>query len=455
MQSQSRRHLKGRGVCDEAGYATGVTRRTFLATVGVGLAGWGSLGARAAEAQVTRLTVAYMPHPIHLNQLAWIQKGAKQLNLGIEAPAIAYVDYVQSMTAQFLGPRNRYQVIWNNDDWGQLFGPFLEPLDDVVKRSWAEDRAWMMRHRGKQTAAPFVLTAGVMFYRTDLIPEQEVPKTFDELVEAAKKAQGKGVKWGIVGSSGFPHLWFTLLWSLWSNNADLFLPFGARSWDQLDKGRWTPGVTEKEFIETVQWWWDAIHTHKVAPPAVAAGSTRTDTDAMFMQGDVAFAFQDSTLLQTYRNPEKSKVADKVGFAGFPTGPHNKKGRMGWADNWSWSIPKNNPADIKKRAKELVNWAVGNKEAQREVWTKVGGIPSHVEVQKELMGTDPEYKRLHEFTVGAPLMIHSAYYWPLWPEIHSLASKAFTQALTGPREKIPEVMAGLARDFKLRAPVAPR
>ena len=53
------------------------------------------------------------------------------------------------------------------------------------------------------------------------------------------------------------------------------------------------------------------------------------------------------------------------------------------------------------------------------------------------------------------MIHSAYYWPLWPEIHSLASKAFTQSLTGPREKIPEVMAGLAKDFRLRAPVRQR
>jgi len=419
--------------------------------------GLGVLGTEAAHAQAKRFTlsVAYMPHPVIVQALDWLKKGAQQQNLDIEAPAIAYVDYVQSMTAQFMGPRNRYQIIWNNDDWGQLFGPFLEPLDDVVKQPWEERVLWMMRWRGRLTAAPFVLTAGGMFYRTDLISEREVPKTFDELVEAAKKAQSKGVKWGIMGGSGFPHLWFTLLWSIWSNNADLFLPYGARSWDQLEKGGWTPGVTEKEFIDTVQWWWDAIHVHKIAPPSIAAGATRTDTDAMFMQGDVAFAFQDSTLLQTYRNTEKSKVADKVGFAGFPVGPHNKTGRIGWADGWYWSVPKNNPAEAKKRAKSLINWAVGNKEAQKEVWTKVGGIPSHLEVQKELLRTDPEFKRVHEATAGAPRLVAGAYYWPLWPEIHSLASKAFTQALTGPREKIPEVMTGLARDFKLRAPVPQR
>jgi ABC-type glycerol-3-phosphate transport system substrate-binding protein len=119
------------------------------------------------------------------------------------------------------------------------------------------------------------------------------------------------------------------------------------------------------------------------------------------------------------------------------------------------VPKNNPGDTKKAAKELVNWVVGNKEAQKEVWTKTGGIPTHLEVQKELMATDAEYKHIHGLTVGAPQMIHSAYYWPLWPEIHSLASKAFTQALTGPREKIPEVMQALARDFRERAPVAQR
>lgn len=430
------------------------TRRTFLRTLGGGIASLAASSASPTGAQAKALTVAYMPHPILLNQLDWMRKGAAQLKIDIDAPAIAYVDYVQAMTAQFLGPRNRYQIIWNNDDWGQLFGPFLEPIDDI-RATWAEDRAWMMRYNGKQTAAPFVLTAGVMFYRKDVIPEQEVPKTLDELVEAAKKAQAKGVKWGIMGSSGFPHLWFTLLWSAWSNNADLFLPFGARSWQQLEKGKWTPGVTEKEFVDTVTWWWDAIHTHKIAPPTIASGATRTDTDAMFMQGDVAFAFQDSTLLQTYRNREKSKVADVVGFAGFPTGPHNRKGRMGWADNWSWSIPKNNPPDTKKKAKELLAWLSSNRDAQKEVWTKVGGIPASVEVQKELARTDPEYRRLHELTVGAPLMMHSAYYWPLWPEIHSLTSKAFTQALTGPRDRIPEVLAALARDFKLRAPVAPR
>ena len=429
-----------------------LNRRQFLSTVGAGVAGTAALGALPAAAQAkTALTVAYMPHPILNNQIEWMKRAAPAVGVELDAPAIAYVDYVQAMTAQFLGPRNRYQVIWNNDDWGQLFGPFLEPIDDV-KQTWAEDRAWMMRWQKKQTAAPVVLTAGVAFYRKDLIAENELPKTLDELVEAAKKAQAKGVKWGIMGGSGFPHLWFSLLWSAWSNNADLFKPFGARSWQQLEQGGWTPGVTEKEFIDTVAWWWDAVHTHKIAPPSLAAGATRTDVDAMFMNGDLAFAFQDSTLLQTYRNKEKSKVADNVGFTGFPTGPHNKKGRMGWADNWSWSVPKNNPAESKKKAKALLNWMATNKEAQLDVWTKVGGIPTSLEVQKELVRSDPEFKRLYELTVGAPQMMHSAYYWPLWPEIHSLTSKAFTQALTGPKEKIPEVMANLARDFKLRAPV---
>jgi len=431
-----------------------IGRRTFLGTLGGGVAGLSLSRPRRAAAQAKRISLAYMPHPIHLQQLEWMRRGAQQMKLELDAPAIAYMDYVQSMTAQFMGPRNRYQLIWNNDDWGQLFGQFLEPIDDV-KQTWDETPAWMMRWKRKQTAAPFVITAGIMFYRTDLVAENEVPRTFDELVEASKKAQAKGVKWGIMGGSGFPHLWFTLLWSLWSNNADLFLPVGARSWDQLERGGWKPGVTEKEFVDTITWWWDAIHTHKIAPPAIAAGATRTDTDAMFMQGDVAFAFQDSTLLTTYRSPEKSKVPDRVSFAGFPVGPHGKKGRMAWADAWFWSVPKNNPAETKKAAKELLGWVVGNKDAQKEVWTRTGGIPTHLEVQKELIRTDAEYRRLHELTVATPNRIHSAYYWPLWPEIHSLASKAFTQALTGPREKIPEVLTALARDFRERAPVAQR
>ena len=57
-------------------------------------------------------------------------------------------------------------------------------------------------------------------------------------------------------------------------------------------------------------------------------------------------------------------------------------------------PKNTPAGIKKKSKELINWVVGNAEAQKEVWTKVGGIPANVQVQKQLIASDPEYKRLH-------------------------------------------------------------
>jgi len=434
----------------------GLSRRTFLGTTGAGLAGLGLFSPRLVDAQARVLSVAYMPHPVIQNAVESLRKAANQLKVDLDTPAIAYMDYVQSQTAQFMGPRNRYQIIWNNDDWGQLFGPFLEPIDDVVKQVWADDRAWMMKYKGRQTAAPFVLTCGCMFYRTDLISEAEIPKTLDELVEAAKRAQGKGVKWGIMGGSGFPHLWFTLLWSVWNNNADLFMPFGARSWEQLDKGKWTPGVTEKEFVNTVTWWWDAIHTHKIAPPSIAAGATRTDTDAMFMQGDVAFAFQDTTLLGTYRDPQKSKIADKVSLAGFPMGPHNKKGRIGWFDCWFWSVPKNNPSDAKKTAKELINAVIGSKESHRDIWMKTGGVPAHLEVQKELLASgDADYKKVHAATVGSPQPIHSAYYWPLWPEIHSLTSKAFTQALTGPRDKIAEVMAGLAREYRLRAPVPPR
>ena len=156
---------------------THVNRRSFLTTVGAGVAGTAALDALPAAAQgKTSLIVAYMPHPILNSQIDWMRKGAAQIGVEMDAPAIAYVDYVQAMTAQFLGPRNRYQVIWNNDDWGQLFGPFLDPLDEV-KQTWAEDRAWMMRWQGKPTAAPAVLTAGVAFYRKDLISESELPRT--------------------------------------------------------------------------------------------------------------------------------------------------------------------------------------------------------------------------------------------------------------------------------------
>ena len=83
------------------------SRRRFLQILGgTGLAAWqGASLLQVAHAQArTRLTVGYMPHPIQVQQLDWMEKGAKALNIELEAPAISYIDYVQSMTAQFLGP---------------------------------------------------------------------------------------------------------------------------------------------------------------------------------------------------------------------------------------------------------------------------------------------------------------------------------------------------------------
>ena len=103
--------------------------------------------------------------------------------------------------------------------------------------------------------------------RSDLIAEAEYPKTWADLVRISQKLQKEGkVKWGFVGGLKYPHTWFTLLWSLWTNDCDLFSPYNERDNAVLAKNDWKSMLGEKCAREAIEFWWDNIKTHKIAPP---------------------------------------------------------------------------------------------------------------------------------------------------------------------------------------------
>jgi ABC-type glycerol-3-phosphate transport system substrate-binding protein len=394
-----------------------------------------AVGAPALAAE-KKLSIAYMPHPIHEQQLKWMKKWGEMKGVEIKPTPISYEVYVEKLTASFLAKSQEYDIIWHNDDWGQLWGALMD-------RKVLVDPAMLWRQPdGKRaaTAVPFNETLGVFFYRKDLLPEAEYPKTWADLVKASQKLQREGkVKWGFVGGMKYPHTWFTLLWSFWTNDCDIFAPFNERDNDVLAKGGWKSMFGEKCAREAIEFWWDNINVHKISPPALVS-YTRTEADGIFMAGDALVTMNDTPLYGKYNDPAASKVAGKVAMGRFLLGPSSTKKGVAWRAAWFWAIPKAVSADQKKLAKELLTWLGESEDAQRDIFKSTAGIPPVTKVQQALAKEDPLFVQLKSVLLDAPYGIVPAYYFKQWPEVHATFSDIATKALSGKREDIPKVLA---------------
>ena len=89
----------------------------------------------------------------------------------------SYGVYVEKMTASLTSNSDQYDVIWHNDDWGQLWAHLLEPTDDIeackYAEKWGMDKVVFGNAQGQNTVVPMGQTFSVFFYRSDLVqPER-------------------------------------------------------------------------------------------------------------------------------------------------------------------------------------------------------------------------------------------------------------------------------------------
>src|SRR5205814_1943131 len=293
--------------------------------------------------------------------------------------------------------------------------------------------------QGQNTVVPMGQTFSVFFYRSDLVKPEEVPKTLAELVETSKKQQAANkVKFGYVGGMSMNHSWFSWFWSMWANNCDVLAPPYERDNKKLAANGWKSMMAEPCMKETVEYWWDAINTHKISPRGMAAYD-RNEANAICMGGDAAFTVADSLWWGTFNDPAKSKMAGKIAAARFPLGP-NRKDPFAWDDIWGWAIPKSISAERKKLAKEMLAAMMVDKEGQMKMFKATGAPPPNTTFWPEIAAADPFMKLLKESVLDSPYKVRGAYYFANWPAVHKAFNDTVTKAVTGKREDIAKVLA---------------
>jgi multiple sugar transport system substrate-binding protein len=406
-------------------------------------AGLGALSlavASAASAQPVELKIGYNNHPIQEASIAMMEKWAKANNVNLVKIPMSYAVFMEKVTTSLTSRGDGFDIIWHNDDWGQLWKNYLEPTDDVPGMDTADKSPLtpFLNDQKKVTAVPMVHTLNSLFYRKDLIAENEVPKTWQDLVTISQRLQKEGkVKWGFVGGMAMNFTWHSLWWTMWGNQCDVFLPIYERDNKVLADNRWTPALDQPCTLEYMNFWWDALNDNKISPKAMTS-YTRDDAQAIFMAGDAAFTVNDTNLYGLFNDPNRSRIVGKIGIAAMPYGPR-RTSPITHNEIWGWAIPIGVPDKRKAAAKAMLGAMMQDVEGQIKMWNDTGGPPGNIKVWKMLEEKDPLFAQLKKSIFDNVGPHHAAYYMPQWPAVHKAYSDVAIRALTGPRDAIPGVL----------------
>src|SRR5262249_15889284 len=147
-----------------------------------------SAGLFSVQAQDRKLKVGYMKNPIQDASLDIMETWAKAHGVKLTRVPMAYSVFMEKVTPTPTTATHQYDIISQNDDWGQRWKKWLDTTDDVKgidnADRWPLLAFW--NDEKKLTVVPMAHTVGTFFYRTDLVKPEEVPTTFAQLVSVSQ-----------------------------------------------------------------------------------------------------------------------------------------------------------------------------------------------------------------------------------------------------------------------------
>jgi sorbitol/mannitol transport system substrate-binding protein len=274
-----------------------------------------------------------------------------------------------------------YEVpIWAKQNW-------LLALDNLGSDYDVDDLLPAIRGGlsvdGKLYAAPFYGESAMIMYRTDLFEKAglKMPDspTWEFIGDAARKITDRsaGVS-GIClrGKAG------------WGENMAFLTAldnsFGGRWFDE----NWKPQFDQPEWKDSLQFYVDLM---KDAGPEGASSNGFNENLTLFQQGKCGMWIDATVAASFVSDPKNSTVADKVGFAIFPS-----KGGVNNHGNWLWSWNLAIPASSQKAeaAEKFVSWAT-SKGYTELVASKEGWAAAPPGTRTSLY-TNPEYQKAAPF-----------------------------------------------------------
>lgn len=337
-----------------------------------------------------KITVVTANHPWGETIKKLIPQFEEKTGMKVEVQSFFEDQLTQKLTVQFTaGSATPDVFMYRPLQEAKLFfkNGWIAPLDEYAKKDAAYDLNDYSKASistvtvdGKMSGIPIITEQHILYYRKDLLEKAgiAVPKTMEELEAAAKKLHDpKNEMYGFVARGQRAALVTQVGSFMYSEGADF-----------MKDGKAT--LNTPEAIKGMTIYSNLIKNY--GPPGVLNMSW-PQAIGVFAQGKVAFYADANSIYQNAIDPEKSKIADKVGYAVFPAG---SKGSQPY-NVTSWGVAMNSKAANKDAAWEFIKWATskeitletqnkGNPGARLSVWDKPEGIAAFpkqwAEVAKE-------------------------------------------------------------------------
>lgn len=264
---------------------------------------------------------------------------------------------------------------------GKLFGQSGYLLDISDKVSGAGDWKWddfqkgpveLTTYEDQTVGVPIITESEMVYFRKDLLEAAglEAPTTMEELENAARtiKADNPGTAGIVMRSQASAAV---------TQFSGFLYSFGGTWIDEEGNS----AVASPEAKEAYAYYGGLLHDY--GPDQMSTDMSWPEASAIFAQGNAGFWIDASSLYQNVYDPEKSKVADQVGFTPFPAGPDGSKPYNVAA----WALAINALSPNQDNAWKFIQWATspemtleiqaaGVPSARNSVWNDPAGTESY-------------------------------------------------------------------------------
>jgi multiple sugar transport system substrate-binding protein len=318
------------------------------------------------------INLIFAKHPMSDSYIANLEQFKEKTGIEAKYDALPEEEFRQKLQTDLSTGQGTYDVFMTGPvtNWQYATAGWIAPLDDYLKNpalteasydfddfypATIEVNRWDRQEglgKGSLWALPANEEGYSLFYRRDILEEAgiDVPRTFDELLTAARELDGK---------------------TFAGKKVDGFVARGDKTWPTITTGYSTMyfasgatdvkdgkvAVNSPEGIEATEKWAELM---SYSPDNVG---TFTWYEAMnhFAAGNAAFFIDADHMSETFEDPESSSVADRVGYAPPPAGTAGITSNI-----WLWSLGMASQSKNNVAAWLFLQWATTKEQLKRSI-----------------------------------------------------------------------------------------
>jgi multiple sugar transport system substrate-binding protein len=319
------------------------------------------------QASGQSLTIGLNKHPFTESLLPLIPEFKKLTGINIEYLVLPEDQYNTKLAADLSNQRGEFSVIMCGAmrNWQYVSADWILPLDEFLNNPKLTDLGWyklddfypalMAANRwngkigggvgeGPIYSIPVLEESYILAYRKDIFDQYniKVPTTIEEMAAAAAAVKKNAGIPGIVarGTPSFGSMGTGFLSGLKSFTDD--------QWSELD-GKLTAALADPRSVKYTETWVDMIRD---SGPPNWANMQWYDAMGAFAAGQAGMIADCDFFAAQYEDPDKSKVAGKVGYALLPVGPGGKT----HSGLFTWALGLSRATKNKEAAWLFLQWA---------------------------------------------------------------------------------------------------